>query len=58
MLQQADEGHELMRIAEENEKQGAEISASFESEVKVSDSGHQSTDIKKKNAIYNWPSKR
>jgi len=48
MLQQADEGHELMRTEEENEKQGAEISVSSESEVKVSDSGHQSTDIFKK----------
>lgn len=48
MLQQADEGHGLMRTEEENEKQGAEISVSSESEVKVSDSGHQSTDIFKK----------
>ena len=48
MLQQADEGHGLKRIEEENEKQGAEISVSSESEVKVSDSGHQSTDIFKK----------
>ena len=48
MLQQADEGHGLMRIEEENEKQGAEISVSSESEVKVSDSGHKSTDIFKK----------
>lgn len=48
MLEQADEGHGLMRVEEENEKLGAEISFSSESEVKVSDSGHQSTDIFKK----------
>jgi len=48
MLQQADEGHGLMRMEEENEKQGAVISVSTESEVKISDSGHQSTDIFKK----------
>jgi hypothetical protein len=47
MLQQADEGHGLMRI-EENEKLGAEISVSSESELNVSDTGHQSTDIFKK----------
>jgi len=35
MLQQADVGHGLLRIEEENEKQGAEISFSSESEVKV-----------------------
>lgn len=48
MLQQADEGHGLMRMEEENEKQEAEISDSSESEVKVSDSEHQSSDIFKK----------
>jgi hypothetical protein len=37
-----------MRIDDENEKQWAEISVSSESEVKVSESGHQSTDIFKK----------
>ena len=48
MLQQADEGHGLLGIEEENEKQGTEIYVSSESEVKVSDTGHQSTDIFKK----------
>ena len=48
MSQQAGEGHELMRIEEENEKQEAVISVISESEVKVSGSGHHSTDIFKK----------
>jgi len=55
MLQQSDVGHRLMGIEEENEKQGAEIFFSSESEVKVSDSGHQSTDTFKQSQFIICP---
>jgi hypothetical protein len=44
MLQQAHDGHGLIRTEEENEKLGAEISVSSGSELNVSDTGHQSTE--------------
>jgi hypothetical protein len=48
MLEQADEGRQLVSVEKEDEKVGAEICISSESEVNVSDYGHQSTDVFKK----------